>query len=496
MNKLKNLKVKKKYMVIVSLLLLLVTVVPLIYVGFYSHPAVDDYNYGVYTMNAFNDGGIVNLMKEALRTVKYFYTTWQGTYSATFIMSLQPAVWGQDMYFIGSYILLFSLVFSLFYIMKNIIVDLLKLERSNLIIVACLFLTITVQTVPSLVQGFFWWNGASYYTLFYCFELLSIASLIKIYFLNKKSKLTYAVVCLLTMIIAGGNYITALQQIILLFFLNIYLLYKKKDKSGLIIFLISVVFFGISALAPGNEMRAASSYGMSAYKAILLSFFNSSKYICSWTTILNLIFIFTMLIFLYPSYRKQNFSYKYPVLVSLVTYGIFSAMLTPTLYATSNLGEGRLTNIVYYNFFWFMLINLYYWIGWIRSKLIEGKVVNSNSYSNLINLVNRYSIFIAAISFVLVAQYTYFGKEQISFYKIGKEVMNNSIYTYDKEYRERIEKLEDISLKEVEFERFSQIPFTLFYSDISDDNDSWKNVPLRTIYSKDKLVLNEEYVWR
>lgn len=137
-------------------------------------------------MNALDEGGIVNLITGALRTAKHFYLTWQGTYVATFIMSLQPAVWGQDMYFIGSFILIFSLVFSVFHIMKRIIVDFLKLEKTKYVIVSCLFLTITLQTVPSLVQGFYWWNGASYYTLFYCFLLLNVASLIKYYFLNKK----------------------------------------------------------------------------------------------------------------------------------------------------------------------------------------------------------------------------------------------------------------------------------------------------------------------
>lgn len=307
--------------------------------------------------------------------------------------------------------------------------------------------------------------------------------------------MTYALTCFLTILVAGGNYITVLQQMILLFFLNIYLLLKKKNKSGLFIFLISVVFFAINALAPGNAVRATSSHSMPAWKAILLSFYNAGSYICSWTTILNLVFIFTIVLFLYPSYRKQKFKFKYPILVSLITYGIFSAMLTPNLFATSNLGEGRLTDIVYYSFFWFMLINAYYWIGWIRNKVIEVKILNSNLYSVGINLIKKYSFAIFLILVILVVQYSYFYREDISIFKIKKEICDNSIQTYDKEYRERIKILEDNSIKNVEFQKFSKIPFILFYSDISDDNDSWKNLPLREIYKKDRIVLKEEYVW-
>ena len=55
--------------------------------------------------------------------------TWQGTYSAIVIMSLQPAIWGQQFYFVGSFILMFSLLFSTYIFPKTIVEKLLHINK-------------------------------------------------------------------------------------------------------------------------------------------------------------------------------------------------------------------------------------------------------------------------------------------------------------------------------------------------------------------------------
>ena len=51
-----------------------------------------------------------------------------------------------------------------------------------------------------------------------------------------------------------------------------------------------------------------------------------------------------------------------PILVIIITYGIFSAHLTPVLYAQNASFPPRLLCIVYYSMYWLVIINIFYWL--------------------------------------------------------------------------------------------------------------------------------------
>ena len=479
-------KIKNNYYIIIPIIIFLIFIGQLLYTGTFSHPAVDDYNYSVYTFNALKTGGIIELIKGIMKTVAEFYKTWQGTYSAIIIMSLEPAIYGQQFYFLGSFILIISLIFSTYKLTQTIVEKILLINKKYTYLITSIFLLITLETMPSIVQGLYWWNGASYYTLFYCFHLLNISLLLKTFLLKENNKKNYILSIILTILIAGSNFILALQQIILLTFLNIYLIIKKKNKKAIPLLIISIVFLLISALAPGNSIRASVVTGMSPIKAILKSFLYSGYYILKWTNILN-ISVILIIVFILINKTKKNIKFKYPIILSLLVYCIFSATLTPTLYASSNLGEGRLTNIIYYEYFIFGILVLYYWIGFINNKFKTNKKYKTITKYLESNKKIFYSLLII-ISLISMA----YKRNDITSYKIYKEFISGAITEYDKEYKERIKLLNDNSKKEVELEPFSKIPYTLFYSDISEDNESWKNIPLRTIYKKDKIVLKED----
>ncbi len=480
--------ISAKHIAIISMIILVISLIPILTNSIYNHPSADDYNYSKLTFNALKEGGILNLISNVGKTVVKTYISWQGTYSATAIMSLQPAIWGQQFYFLGTFIIVFALVFSVFYLLKKLIIDILHLHKENLLIIASALLIISIQTVPSLVQGLYWWNGASYYTLFYAFLLVELGLLIKYY--QKKTKLTFVLISLFNILIAGGNFITALNQIILLTLLNIYLLYKKKDKSALLFLCLSIIGLLISALAPGNAIRGASIIGYSPIKAILLSFVYAAKDIILWTKLTNILFIIFILFFLFPSYQKINCKFSYPILFSLITFGIYSALYTPTLYAMASVGEGRLTNIIYYYYFDFMIINFYYWIGFIRWKFLEYKIVTPKFETKLELIVKHYSIPIIIFFFLLSAATLYINRESLTSFITAKDQIENSSQTFDKEYKKRILLYEDDKLKEIHVKEFTVKPLSLFYSDISEDKDSWLNTPITKIYHKKYIVVD------
>lgn len=84
----------------IMLTLFLISLLPVCRLAFYAHPAGDDYAYGVAAHLAWTDTHSLSaVLAAAVSNVKGYYTSWQGTYSSIFLMSLQPAIFSQRLLF-------------------------------------------------------------------------------------------------------------------------------------------------------------------------------------------------------------------------------------------------------------------------------------------------------------------------------------------------------------------------------------------------------------
>ena len=83
--------------------------------------------------------------------------------------------------------------------------------------------------------------------------------------------------------------------------------------------------------------------------------------------------------------------------------------------------------------------------------------------------------------------------ENLSSYIVYSDLVTGSVQQYDKEYDNRIKLLEDKNLKNVRVDKFSVLPKSLFYSDISYNKDDWQNEPLAKIYNKESIALTCPY---
>jgi len=83
----------RKAFVLSCLPFFLISLLPVCRLAFYAHPAGDDYAYGVAAHLAWTDTHSLSaVLAAAVSNVKGYYTSWQGTYSSIFLMSLQPAI--------------------------------------------------------------------------------------------------------------------------------------------------------------------------------------------------------------------------------------------------------------------------------------------------------------------------------------------------------------------------------------------------------------------
>ncbi|MCD8026956.1 MAG: hypothetical protein LUF33_08585 [Clostridiales bacterium] len=190
----KILKSKTNILAGIILAVYIISLIPILYVSFFNHPTADDYGFSSLVHNTYiNGGNILEIIGSSIQQIINFYFSWQGTFSAIFIFSLQPGVFSQDLYFATTFIMIIALTCSTIFFFDTVIVKWLKSKKSYMIIISILLLTLSIQFIPDKNQAFYWFNGSAYYTLFYSFALVLFSVTIRIILSVKKGlRLFYA----------------------------------------------------------------------------------------------------------------------------------------------------------------------------------------------------------------------------------------------------------------------------------------------------------------
>lgn len=156
-----------------------------------------------------------------------------------------------------------SLVFSTFFFLKEVCVHRLGMSMWAWLTVSCALSFFLVHFAPDPFEGFFWYNGSLFYTFFHSLMLCALTFALK--FLRAPT-LGRSLACglaagALCFFLGGGNYPTALLTCVLLMGGFLWTLWKglplSRKLGTLAFFLLELMAFGISMLAPGNSVRQA-----------------------------------------------------------------------------------------------------------------------------------------------------------------------------------------------------------------------------------------------
>lgn len=353
-----NIKFKKlEFWQIFFKVVLWISILPLLVIAFYNHSTSDDFSYGWMTRIAWVDThSLWEVIKAVMLNVKETYFTWQGSYSAIALFTLQPGIWGENVYFLSTFIILGLFVFSYFYFFRKVCCKILKCNTKIGSISASVALFLSIQMAPSPAEAFFWWNGASYYVIFHSLALIFIINFIICVYEDQCSVKQWIGLSLLGIFIAGGNYITMLLAMELMGCAIVYSIYNRKTVTPkiIIIFLLSLVGFLVNCLSPGNAVRQSAYESWSPVKAILYSYHEAYLYIEEWTEPILVIALAFLFPFLWNAVTKnlETKIWEYLILF-LIVVSLFASAFTPTLYAYGEAGPGRIQNIRY--FLWILI---------------------------------------------------------------------------------------------------------------------------------------------
>lgn len=464
--------------------------VPLLLLGIYNHPSADDYNYAILTYHSWSENkSILDLIRSAMETDIHYWHSWQGTYSSAFFMSLQPAIFGDNFYFLTSFFMLIIIYGSCIYFTLSILYKKLHAKRIEAVFIGVFVSFVMVQWMPSAVQGIYWYNGSVHYVLFWGLLLCLITRLICIYNMKPKKKLirNLIFIVLLGTILEGGNQVSALMGLLCVGGLLIFGI-MKKNRIYTICSIITLIFMGVgfyfNISSPGTEIRQSYFTKLGVIETMIQSIYNALSYVDSWLNIRSILILVILFPVCYRIMRRfissSSFEFRYPLLITILSFGWICAMLCPPLYATRFPGEGRLHNIVYFSFVALLVLNEFYYMGWVLRR-IDIKEVKVNLHQFLLVIV---------ICFIAIS---YLKRGTYSSYQAVSELYTGEAIEYDKVMMERHEIIKKFQGTEesVILSPLSVRPNLLFFDDITTDENDWRNRSMAEYYGLKSIKIAE-----
>ena len=358
---------------------LLLSLLPMLYIAQYDLPLGDDVIYGAPVTSALQqDASVSSAFSAAAGVVAEKFQSWQGTFSAIFLMALQPGVFGLSYYQITPYLMLGALIASTLLLTYTLLCSLLGVSKRVWMILGLALSFFSIQLCVSPREAFFWYNGAVYYTLYHSF-LLVLATLVIQLFRSKRIwvRIVFVVLgVLLAAILSGGNYATAMVCLELLVCAIGYAVYKKQYWL-LAAFVLMLLVFGagmlVSVSAPGNAVRqasvVASGYTPSGpVKAILFSLALGGAMAVGWFDLAAVVVILLTVLLVGPALRKSNIRFRYPLLAVAFLFCVFASQFTPSVYAATSPGPYRLRNVAYFVYLLLVALCAAYVTGWAQRK--------------------------------------------------------------------------------------------------------------------------------
>lgn len=464
--------------------------VPMLVVARYNVPCADDYHYGASTYHTWQaTHSLAAVLRAAGEKVAERYANWQGTYSAMFLMALQPAVFGNGFYALVPFLTLGMLAAGTCFFCLSLFTKLLGASRWQALVLALVWLGIDTQLLPSAVQGFYWYNGAIFYTFFFGVQLFYFGLLARYvaarHAARRRSAAFLTGLCALGLFLGGGNLVTAFGTLLVLVCVLCLLAIMKSRQWRALLLPLAFLLAGflVNVCAPGNSVRQQSmGEPLPAPLAVLRAVQEAVLQFDKNLTLPILLALVFLLPVLWNAAANAHLSFRWPLLFFVFTFGLYAAQFCPTWYALKQAGPARLLDIIFYSAFFWMAVNLFYFLGWLQRRLwAENGAVPQG----------RYTIGFVAVTAALLAVSCFAMRDMLNFTSIQalNALRTGQAQQYHAEFEARVEILEDTAQPDAVLQPYSVRPRVLFFDDATPYADNWRNEALRDYYGKRSVVV-------
>lgn len=487
---------------------------PLFVIAHFNYPCSDDFAYAgaIYT-GIKNDIGFWGIVRGCWETAVRFYHDWQGRYFDDIVSAFGLGTAVPRYYFMGTYLTLVLFVAGSIGFIRTVTYRVCHWDAGISWITAVLMTAMQVLYVPYPSEGFYWYVGATGYTMAYALLLLLGQMLILFYQggdssmknsvredgteglserndvrfyparIGKTQIFSGIMAVILTAMIGGSNYSAGLLTAEILSIACIFMLVKRKRCWFLLAILAEymVCFVKLNALSPGNHARMGNVESFGVMGSILASLKQGAVFSKEWFRFPVFLFLVILLLLGASQVAKMNFHFRLPGVVTLVSFGLYCSMMTPPFFAGATWGPGRLINLVYFSYYFFLAGNLLYWTGWAAHKYWKAGLIAKKEIMAL-------PVVLCFFVMLLVSLKIY-GLQSTSSSSALLSLAKGEAAEYLKENEGRWEIYTDDSVKNAEVEEFSIKPYVLYHDDITEDETDWRNSTVAGFFGKDSIRL-------
>lgn len=516
------------------------SMIPIWYLARYIVPGCDDYTYGVKTHAAWlATHSVREVLKAAAQTTAEYWHQWQGTYSSIFLMTLSPGIGNERWYFLTTFIMTGMLGLSVLSLVWVVLKKYVCMDghiagdpggneaaparesssgyRIGICVIVLLFLSFQTMVAPA--DGLYWYNGALHYVFMESVLFFQVTALLSCRKAQTKTARTgwLLLSCFLAFVLGGANLLSGLQSCILTALLLFYSLLmiglskRQADGNGfwqqvcrraqetcdmerkqlwvILPLLVNLIGFGFNVLAPGNTIRETTAEGMGAVKAIVMSFYWAAVFVTEWITPIVLAGFALLCPVIWKLVKKSEAKFFHPVAAVLLSYCVFAAMFTPTLFATSSEGPDRCKNVMRVALYLLVFFNLVNTFGYFAGRKEESLIVllaKEVDKKHLLWLMCGI-LWMGAI-FVLPAN-----KNTYTSISAVRSILNGEAAQYYAENAARLALYNGESVTDVTITYLNAKPYLLFKADVGNEGsqDYWINISIVDYYKKNSLTIVE-----
>lgn len=486
---------EKQPLSVVSLIVFVVSLLPLLYMCKYVHASGDDYGYGAWTHAAWLDThSLIEVFKAACRTVEHYYIGWQGTWSSVFLFTLQPEVFSPNSYWIVPIIMIGLTISGTSLLVHYLLVNKLGFSKKVFTTIDCCLLFSMLQFIPKTKSAIFWFNGTAHYIIPYFCAVISIYCFFK--FIDTY-KFRYWLIALICMFMLGGaSYLAALLAPIILIYLLI--IYGKKRRISLFLLIplgVEAIGLLISMKAPGNAIRGGDeirptigkvveTIGQSFYEGII----TIEQYIAE-RPVIFIVFLFVAAITWEALLRREsNFKFSKPIIFVVLMFCTYCAMFAPGIYAGTEV-SGGVPNTIFQVFLLTAFGGIIYTLGWLYNYLLKRNSLRMKIpfYLDRRKFRTNCLMPILVLCFILVVICRSYIRDSTMFQCLDY-VLSGQADDYKAQMDERLSILLDDSKKDVELPQINQEQGPLMHMEVLENPNAWTNQVACQFFRKDRIV--------
>ena len=361
--------IKEKIYETAGLCVSVISLLPIVVLGFFSRPSMDDYDYSIIPHEALVSGNVWDLICSPFKNLAKFYVSEQGTFTNSFFLAFNPMIYNEKLICIVPLLLMIVNYCAVLIVIG--VINRVFIKRGRLFVhsTSAVIMALLYVWIPSVTEGLYWFCGALTYTPWIFGVFVVPAAILDIYFCEdpgkRKRKLILSTI--LTFIISGACQTVSFEQILILSVVTVYLIVFKKKYYSIINLSAAVAGFLISFLSPGTASRQSAYERAGIIETVIAVIYKvrddaGNAFSIIW--FLSLIAVTPFIVEMIKN-GKEHFPKRFPIIQILACLMVICGMWCVPFYPTQTFGAPRLWNAVWITFIvssWYIYSQI---LGWL-----------------------------------------------------------------------------------------------------------------------------------